>query len=373
MKSIKRVVVSGGGTGGHIYPAISIYQAIKEQNPDVEVLYIGTEKGLESEIVPKAGIPFRSVEIQGLKRSLSVDNLRSLYLMATSSIKAGRIVREFKPDVVIGTGGYVCAPVLWGASLAKIPTFIHEQNSVAGLTNKFLAGFVDKIGICFEDVRKDFGGNASKCVYTGNPRAQEILEVPADAKILREQFNLDPEKPTVLVFGGSRGAPAINKAAVEAVESLVESNYQVIIATGSIHYDEIVEGIGRDLNEETDNVRIVPYIDNMPQVFQAIDLVVSRSGATTLTELTALGLPSILIPSPYVTNNHQEANARSLVDNEAAIMIRESELTGGLLFRMINDLVGNPSRLQVMSEKARELSTPNAKDDIMKVIESILK
>ena len=207
--------VTGGGTGGHIYPAISIYQAIKEQNPDVEVLYIGTEKGLESEIVPKAGIPFRSVEIQGLKRSLSVDNLRSLYLMATSSIKAGRIVREFKPDVVIGTGGYVCAPVLWGASLAKIPTFIHEQNSVAGMTNKFLAPFMAKIAICFEDVAKDFKRYANKVVFTGNPRAQEVASITDKADLTA--YGLENGKPTVLIFGGSRGALRINETVKEAI------------------------------------------------------------------------------------------------------------------------------------------------------------
>lgn len=372
MKSIKRVIVSGGGTGGHIYPAISIYKAIKEKNPNVEVLYIGTNKGLEAEIVPKAGIPFKAIEIQGLKRSLSLDNVKALYLMVISSIKAWQIVRDFKPDVVIGTGGYACAPVLLGASLAKIPTFIHEQNSVAGVTNKFLARFVNKIGICFEDVRKDFGKYATKCVFTGNPRAQEILEVTPDPMILESQFNLEPTKPTVLIFGGSRGAPAINKAAIEAVESFVNSNYQVIIATGTAHYDALMAEVGRDLNTTTNNVRIVPYIENMPKVFQAIDLVVCRSGATTLTELTTLGLPSILIPSPYVTNNHQEANARSLVDNNAAMMIRESEINGRLLHHIVDDLIDNPVKLLAMANSAKKLGTPHAKDDIMSVIEEII-
>ncbi|MBG9981803.1 undecaprenyldiphospho-muramoylpentapeptide beta-N-acetylglucosaminyltransferase [Aerococcaceae bacterium DSM 111020] len=371
MTSIQRVILSGGGTGGHIYPALSIYDAIKEAYPDVEVMYIGTKEGLEADIVPKAGVPFEAIEIQGLRRSLSIENIKSMYLMARSSLKAGRLVREFKPDIVIGTGGYVCAPVLFSASIQRIPTFIHEQNSVAGLTNKFLARYVDKIGTCFEEVTADFGRNASKCVYTGNPRAQEILEIEPDPMILRTQFDLDPEKPTVLIFGGSRGAPAINQAAKDALADFAKSNFQVILATGSTHYDEIIKEIDPALRA-SDGVRVVSYIDNMPQVFQAIDLVICRSGATTLTELTALGLPSILVPSPYVTNNHQEANARALVDNEAAVMIRESELNGQLMLRMVNELMGNPMQLQLMAEQAKKLGTPQAKDANMAEIQSLV-
>lgn len=371
MTSINRVIVSGGGTGGHIYPALSIFRALKADNPSIEGLYIGSQLGLEADIVPREEISFESINIQGIERRLTFNNLKSLYYMGTSSIKIGRRIKEFKPDIVIGTGGYVCAPVILAASLQKIPTFIHEQNSVAGMANKFLARYVDKIGICFEEVRHDFGRNANKCVLTGNPRAQEILEIDSEEKILEKQFGLNDYLPTVLIFGGSRGAPAINQAVLESIELFKQAKYQVIIATGQVHYDEIFKQIKSKMSLPN-NVKIVPYIDNMPQIFQSVDLIVSRSGATTLTEITALGLPSILIPSPYVTNNHQEYNANVLVKNQAARMIREAELNGPLLYQQISEIMADQSTLMAMSKQSKQLATPHALDDILKELKTLI-
>lgn len=372
MKKIKKVILSGGGTGGHIYPALSIYNGLKKRYPDIEVLYIGTQKGLESTIVPKAGIPFRSIEIQGLKRSLSIENIKTIYQTLISTMKAKKLVKSFKPDVVIGTGGYVCAPVLLAASFLSIPTFIHEQNSVAGVTNKLLSRFSDRIGICFPEAKESFKGNEEKIVLTGNPRGQEVANTAVDREILATQFNLDPSKSTVLIFGGSRGAPAINNAALSALDNWVSCGYQVIIATGTTHYDELLTEYELDTGSPNENVRIVSYIDDMPKVLQAIDLVVSRSGATTLTEITALGLASILIPSPYVTNNHQEHNAMSLVMKEAAKMIKEAELDGNKLANMVNDLMSNPAELNQMAKNAKELGIPNATDLIIEEIEKMI-
>lgn len=368
MKEIKRIVLSGGGTGGHIYPALAFYNVLKEKYPQVECLYIGSNKGLEATIVPTYGLPFASVEIQGLKRSLSLENLRTAWLMLTSVQKAKEYLKEFKPDVVIGTGGYVCAPVLFAATKLGIPTLIHEQNSTAGVTNKFLGRYVRQIATCFPEVNKDFKGQDHKITLTGNPRGQEVVTTPIDETILSTQFDLVDDMPTVLVFGGSRGAPAINEAIVSAIPRLIGQEFQVIVATGATHYDEIVA----QLPSMMGNVRVVPYIHNMPTLLRQVDLVVSRSGATTLTELTALGLPSVLIPSPYVTANHQEHNAMSLVNKGAAKMIKQVDLNGEVLAETLITIMTNRVLLSNMSEAAQALGIRDASDRIIQLIESML-
>lgn len=372
MNQLKRIAVSGGGTGGHIYPALALINVLKEKYPDLEVLYIGTETGLESKIVPNAGIAFESIKIQGIRRSLSLENIKVGWYMLTSTRRAKKILERFQPEVVIGTGGYVCAPVLLAASNMGTPTIIHEQNSVAGLTNKFLARNVDIIATCFKDVEKDFSKYPTKIRYTGNPRAQEVIQIEAYKDAVYQQFDLDPSLPTVLIFGGSRGAPAINRAALDAIPMFEGGKYQVIIATGQSHYDELVENQADLLRLLGQNVKVLPYIENMPELFSVIDLVVCRSGATTLTELTALGIPSILIPSPYVTDNHQEKNALALVNHQAAIMIKEEEITAEKLYNQVEGLIMNPSRLEHMAEQAKQLGMPNAADLLVKEIEILI-
>lgn len=368
MKEIKRVVLSGGGTGGHIYPALALLKEMQLKYPNLECLYIGSAKGLESTIVTNAGLPFESVEIQGLKRSLSIENIKAVWLMLTSTYKAKQILKAYQPDVVIGTGGYVCAPVLRAATQLGIPTLIHEQNSVAGITNKYLGRYVDIIATCFEEVTKDFAKVAHKVRLTGNPRGQEVVQTPVVANYLEEQYGFCSDKPTVLVFGGSRGAPAINQAALAAIPAFANAAYQVIIATGQAHY----ETLQSELQDLPNNVKVVPYIENMPTLLRAIQLVVCRSGATTLTELTALGLPSILIPSPYVTANHQEHNALALVNRHAACMIRESELDSAILVEKINELLLSPTILAEMATSARTLGITDASTRIIEAIETII-
>ena len=368
MKTIKRIVLSGGGTGGHIYPALSLYKVLQQHYPEVECLYIGSSKGLEAKIVEKAGLPFQSVEIQGLKRSLSLENLKTAWLMLTSVQKAKKILKEFQPDVVVGTGGYVCAPVLYAAAKLGIPTLIHEQNSVAGVTNKFLSRSVSAIATCFAEVAADFKGQEAKITLTGNPRGQEVVDTPDMPTILSDQFGLDDQLPTVLVFGGSRGAPAINEAMAQAAQSFIGKNYQVIAATGESHYDEVMAQVGA----VPSNVRIVPYIDNMPSLLRQVKLVVARSGATTLTELTALGLPSILIPSPYVTANHQEHNAQALVQHQAAKMILQKDLTGEGLFITIDQIMQNPATLAEMAQAAQNLGITDASTRLVEILERLV-
>lgn len=364
-----RVLLSGGGTGGHIYPALALQKRIKELYPDAEFLYVGTERGLESRIVPQAGLAFESVEIQGLRRSLSMENLRTLYLMLTSIHKSKRIVKNFQPDVVIGTGGYVCAPVLYAASRLGVPTIIHEQNSVAGVTNKFLARFVDRICICFEDARADFAKQAQKVVLTGNPRAQEVVANTEKASLA--EYGLRDDQPTVLVFGGSRGAAKINRSTVDALGKFKGKPYQVILVTGNEHYDNI-SAQAKSVLGEAANVKVLPYVQEMPSLFRAIDVVACRSGATTLTELTALGLPSILIPSPYVTNDHQRKNAESLEKVGAAMVILEKDLDAQHLYESIDSLLQDEGKRQEMAVKARTLGIPDAADRIVTLIDELV-
>ncbi|WP_314853319.1 undecaprenyldiphospho-muramoylpentapeptide beta-N-acetylglucosaminyltransferase [uncultured Granulicatella sp.] len=364
-----RVVVSGGGTGGHIYPALAFMRYLEKQE-EVEYLYIGTKRGLESKIVPQAGYAFESIKIEGLKRSLSLENLKTAYYMVTSVIKARKILKEFKPDVVIGTGGYVCAPVLFAASLLKIPTIIHEQNSVAGVTNKFLAKWVNKIAICFEDVKKDFASYSDKVVLTGNPRGQEVVEIKKNPEYLAS-IGVQTDLPIVVIFGGSRGSERMNEVFVEALEGFADKNYHVIMVTGEVHYDKINNQITNS-EKSLPNVSVFPYIKDMPQLFQNVDLVVCRSGATTLTELTALGLASILIPSPYVTNNHQEANARSLVDQGAASMILEKELNAQTMLAEIDDILLDSHKKEAMAASAKKMGITDASSRLTSMIHEIM-
>ena len=364
-----RVVVSGGGTGGHIYPALAFMRYLEKQE-EVEYLYIGTKRGLESKIVPQAGYAFESIKIEGLERSLSLENLKTAYYMVTSVIKARKILKEFKPDVVIGTGGYVCAPVLFAASLLKIPTIIHEQNSVAGVTNKFLAKWVNKIAICFEDVKKDFASYSDKVVLTGNPRGQEVVEIKKNPEYLAS-IGVQTDLPIVVIFGGSRGSERMNEVFVEALEGFADKNYHVIMVTGEVHYDKINNQITNS-EKSLPNVSVFPYIKDMPQLFQNVDLVVCRSGATTLTELTALGLASILIPSPYVTNNHQEANARSLVDQGAASMILEKELNAQTMLAEIDDILLDSHKKEAMAASAKKMGITDASSRLTSMIHEIM-
>lgn len=372
-EKIERIVLSGGGTGGHIYPALAIYNRLKEENPKLKCLYIGTREGLEAKIVQDVPeIQFASIEISGLKRSLSPSNLKVVWQMLTATNNAKRIIERFKPDVVVGTGGFVCAPVLYAATKLNYPTLIHEQNSVAGVTNKFLAGKVTRIATSFKEVHKDFVKNANKLTYTGNPRGQEVYSYPIVPNILSQQFGLKDNVPTVLMFGGSRGAPAINQAAINSIDNFAGKAYQVIIGTGRIHYDEWMDYISEKGIEVPDNVKIVNYIEDMPALMKQLSLVVSRSGATTISELTTLGLPSILIPSPYVTANHQEHNAKSLVNQNAAHMILQEKLTSGKLSELINNLMANPDGLKEISANAMKFGTPQATDDIIKILKEII-
>ncbi|MGM0873565.1 MAG: undecaprenyldiphospho-muramoylpentapeptide beta-N-acetylglucosaminyltransferase [Bacillota bacterium] len=362
-----KVVVSGGGTGGHIYPALALINEMKKNNSHVEFLYIGTENGLEKGIVKRAGIPFKAIEITGFKRKLSFENVKTISRFLKGVSLSKKYLKDFKPDVVIGTGGYVCGPVVYAASKLKIPTVIHEQNSLPGITNKFLSRYVDKVAICFEDAKNYFPEH--KVVLTGNPRASEVLG--QDAEKGRRSLGLQANRKTVLIFGGSRGAKAINDAVLQMIPSLKDKSYQVVYVTGEVHYEKVMEEM-KSLKDSS-HIIIKPFIHNMPEVLSGVELIVSRAGATSLAEITALGIPSILIPSPYVTANHQEKNARSLSDHHAAIMLKEQELNGSLLLSQIEEILLNENKLTEMKQASKKLGIPDAASRLYKVLKDISK
>ncbi|MCU9612196.1 undecaprenyldiphospho-muramoylpentapeptide beta-N-acetylglucosaminyltransferase [Caldibacillus lycopersici] len=361
-----KIVVSGGGTGGHIYPALAFVRMVQEQDETSEILYIGTEKGLESNIVPKAGIRFETINITGFKRKLSFDNIKTVIRFITGVNKSRKILEDFQPDIVIGTGGYVCGPVVYAAHSLKIPTIIHEQNSIPGLTNKFLSRYVDKVATAFPDAAAYFPNE--KVEFTGNPRATEVLG--HDGIKGKQSVGLSLTKQTVLIFGGSRGARPINEAVINMLPSLREKDYQVLYVTGEVHYQSVLEEVEAAGNP--DNVFIVPFIHNMPEVLSGVDLVVSRAGATSLAEFTSLGLPSILIPSPYVTNNHQEKNAESLRNTGAAVVILEKDLSGSKLLEELDEILGNKDELVKMQKATKKLGIQDASDRLYRICKELI-
>ena len=362
-----RILVTGGGTGGHIYPALAFIRYVQKIQPDSEFLYVGTHRGLENKIVPETGISFKTIKIQGFKRKLSLDNIKTVQLFVESIKRSKEILREFKPDVVIGTGGYVSGSVVYAAARMKIPTIVHEQNSVPGITNKFLSRFADRVGISFPDAAQYFPEN--KTVLVGNPRAQEVV-TSGKSEVL-EQYGLLPDIPTVLIFGGSQGALKINQAVIQALPKFSQKEYQVLYASGDRYYNEIAEKF--DIEKINHNLSLQPYIKNMTDVMANVDLLIGRAGATSIAELTALGLPAILIPSPYVTNDHQTKNAQSLVNAGAVKMITDADLTGKKLVEAVDEIMGDPEKKAMMAKASRQEGIPDAAERLWSLVNEIVK
>ena len=358
-----KIIVSGGGTGGHIYPALTLIDAIKNKRPDAEFLYVGTEKGLEADIVPKAGINFVALKMEGgLERHFTLENIFRAADAVWSIKRASDIVKNFKPSAVVGTGGYVCGPILLAASLLKVPTLIQEQNAVAGVTNKILSKFVDKIAVGTRDALKNFPPD--KTTYTGNPIRKEVLAAKKSDGL--KEFNFTDDKPIVLISGGSRGARSINNAMIDVLKSAAEKNSaQFLHVTGKGEFDSVMEKLS-DL--DAPNVKIVPYLYNMPTAMAMADLAIFRAGATGLAELTARGVPAVLIPYPFAAENHQEFNARSLVDAGAARMILNKDLTAEILSATLDELLSSPEKLKSMAKASLSLGKPNAADEIADLI-----
>lgn len=365
-----RVLLTGGGTAGHINPAIAIANYIKEKEPESKFLFVGTKHGLEKNLVPRCGYDIKFIEVMGLKRSLSPENVKVLFNYIKSMNDSARIIKEFKPDVVIGTGGYVCAPVVKSAFRKKIPTLIHEQNVFPGLAIKMLSGKADVTAISFEETRNMM--KAKNFVLTGNPLRPDLL-YEHDSDAVRAQYGFD-DKPLVLMFGGSLGAEKMNEALVEMLKKNEVCGYNLIAATGEKHYESVIKklqekGVNKD---KIKNVKVVPYIYNMEEIFSAADMVVGRAGAITISEITAAGKAAVLIPSPYVAHNHQEYNARYLEKNGAAKVIVESELSGDRLSEEVGAVLQNTDELKKMQECSRKIGIQNACETIYDCIKKLV-
>jgi len=365
-----RAVLSGGGTAGHINPAIFIAKKILEKEPDSEILFVGTPAGMENRLVAKEGFPIRHVEVMGFQRKLSLRNVKAAYLAFSSVGKAKKILRSFKPDVVIGTGGYVSWPVLKAASSMKIPTLIHEQNAYPGLTTRKLSQVVDRVCLSFDASRKYFSCDEGKMVLTGNPTAPELGTLSAR----KARSELGISAPFLLSYGGSLGATEINKAVFAVAKEY--SCRKPIFHTHAFGVREYEEWMNLEKTEgicRFGNVKFCDYIYDMPKQMLAADLVISRSGAITLAELSCLGKPAILIPSPNVTDNHQYKNALVYAEEGAAVLIEEKDLTSEKLKNEIDRILNSPEVLASMSKNMKKLAFPGATDRIWEEICKIRK
>ncbi len=360
-----RVVLAGGGTAGHINPALAIPDKIKKNQPDSKILFVGTKSGMESKLVPQSGYKIEFIEVSGLSRKARLKNIGAVIKAAKAFARCKKIIKDFSPDVVIGTGGYVSGPLVYAAASLKIPTLIHEQNVFAGLTSKLLAPKVDTICISFKESRKNFT-NAKNIVLTGNPLREALFSLTyIDA---RKKLSLD-DKPFIVAFGGSLGAKRLNEAMIKYIENMPDNSCNILFATGEREYDFVQNELK---NVKKSGVKVVKYIHNMDEAMQSADLLVCRAGALTISEINALGKPSVLIPSPNVTDNHQFYNAKALCDNKAAVMIEEADLTDQKFKELVDNILFDKSRLKAMSESSKSMGIKNATDliynEILKIV-----
>lgn len=370
-----KVLLAGGGTAGHINPAIAIAGYIKEMEPDAEFLFVGNRDGMEQRLVKQAGFPIKSVVITGFKRSLSPKNMahnfKTVYYSFESRSKAKKIIKEFDPDICVGTGGYVSGPVILAACNLGYKAVIHEQNAYPGVTNKMLAKSVDRVMLANEDAKSRFSDKA-KFVLTGNPIRPAILATKHSAA--KERLGLDDSKPIILSFGGSLGAECINKAMAELIaRSAKDKKYYHIHAYGQqgTWMPDLLKEKGVDV-EHCSNLDIRQYIDNMNECLAACDLVISRAGAITLSEVQAKGRPAVLIPSPFVAENHQYHNAMSMVNKKAAMLIEQKDLTGEKLIETIDSMLTDRSVLEEYRRNAQRMAITDANERIYQTIKEVL-
>lgn len=366
-----RAIITGGGTGGHIYPALAVARALKEKGWDI--LYIGSKGGLERRLVPDEGFSYQEVEVLPLPRKLNIALFKAILLTCRGFFQARDLIKEYKPDIILGTGGFVAGPVVLAGSLRNIPTIIHEQNVYPGFTNRLLSYSVDKVALNFADAERYFSKKAkNKLVVTGNPIRRVILETDREKGL--KAFKLNKNKKTIFVFGGSQGSASINEAMFEIYYKLRDNDWQIIHITGEKNYQDIINELNdRGLNPvKNKNIKIMPYLKEIELAYAAADLIVYRAGATGLAEITACGIPAILVPYPYAAGNHQEYNARSLADHGAAIVIADDKLNGELLFRKISELINDKLKLLKMSRNSKRLAQLQATENLIKVIEDLV-
>ena len=356
-----RVIISAGGTGGHIYPALAIVNKIKEKEPDSEFLYIGTHNRMEKDIVPKYDIPYIGLEMYGFNRKHIFKNFKTIRCLFKSKRQLKKIIKDFNPDIVIGVGGYITFPVITTAHKLGYKTFIHEQNSVAGKANLMMSDAVDLIGVSLKSSMDEFPKN--KTIFTGNPCSENALKVK---KIDKTTLGFNKNKKLVVIVMGSLGAENVHEFIKENINKFDGKKYEVLYITGKNNYDDI-----KDI-KCPNNVKILPYLDDLAGLFKDTDILITRSGASTLSEIIALTVPSILIPSPFVPNNHQYKNAIDLVDNNAAILIEEKDLTFDNIDDNINKLLSDKKYYLDVKKNLESMQVNNSAEIIYDNIKKII-
>ena len=359
-----KFIISGGGTGGHIYPAVAIANELKAQFPDATFLFVGAKDKMEMQKVPQAGYKIEGLWIAGLQRKITVQNAMFPIKLASSLLKSFFILKRFKPDVVIGTGGFASGAVLKVASMLGIPTVIQEQNSYPGITNKLLAKKANSICVAYENLERFFPKD--KLHFTGNPVRQDLMEVASKKEEAIAHFKLDASKKTLLILGGSLGARRINQLIEKELDFLLQLDFQIIWQCGKHYLNEYSK------YNETENVQVTAFIDRMDLVYAAADVVISRSGASSVSELCIVGKPTIFIPSPNVSEDHQTKNAKAIVERGAAILIKESNLDDE--FKIVFEaIVKDQGKLLNLTENIKKLAKPNATKAIVEEIKKVLK
>lgn len=363
-----RFIISGGGTGGHIYPAIAIANELKLRFPDCEILFVGAKDKMEMQKVPQAGYEIEGLWISGIQRKLTLENLKFPFKFLSSLLKSRKIIKKFNPDVVIGTGGFASGSVVQVAQSMKIPTLIQEQNSYPGITNKVLSKKANTICVAYDGLDKFFP--KEKIVFTGNPVRQDLLNVEENRPDAIKHFDLDPNKRTLLVLGGSLGARRINQLIEKELDFIVNQDVQIIWQCGKFYYEEYKK-YDSSTQHPTLNTQVLSFIDRMDLVYAAADIIISRAGASSVSELSIVGKPTIFIPSPNVAEDHQTKNAGAISDKNGAVLIKESELD--IRFEdVFSEIVNNEELQKELSENIKELAKPNATKDIVDEVVKLL-
>ncbi len=365
-----RILFAGGGTAGHINPAVAIANYIKQFDKNLEVLFVGTEEGMEKTLVPKSGFDIKFIKIHGFERRINFQNIKNLFEILGSINASKKIIKEFSPDIVIGTGGYVTGPVLYAAAKLKIPTLVHESNAYPGVTIRILSRYVDIVALGMKEAEK-YIGSAKRIEVTGNPIRPSILST--DSFTAKRKLGLD-EHPTVLIFGGSLGASYFNKIAVEWISKIAkDNNIQIIMASGRNNQFEKVmntfEENGIKLSDYP-HIRVSEYIYDMDLALNACDLIIARSGSS-VSEMTALGKPAILVPSPNVAGNHQEYNARAVESSGGAVVILEKDLNSEVLLKTVNGILFDRNVLKNMRSGAKKIGICNATERIYSLVKEL--
>ena len=363
MRKLK-FILSGGGTGGHIYPAIAIANELKLRFPDAEFLFVGAKDKMEMQKVPQAGYKIKGLWIAGLQRKLTLQNLMFPFKLTSSLWVSRKIIKAFKPNVVIGTGGFASGPLLQMANMLKIPTLIQEQNSYPGITNKLLSKKANTICVAYEYLERFFPKD--KIILTGNPVRQDLLEIDSKRNEALKHFNLDPNKKTLLVLGGSLGARRLNQLIEKEIYNFVSKDIQIIWQCGKLYYQHYKHFSGEE------QIQVLAFIDRMDLVYASADFIISRAGASSVSELCLVGKPVIFIPSPNVAEDHQTKNARAIVDKNGAILIKETELDSSFE-PIFSNLISNKNLQKELSENIKKLAKPNATKDIVEEIVKLIK